>query len=322
MTGKVVLKITAGKQTGEQFTFNSHDTFIFGRMNDCHVCIPDDNYISRHHFILEANPPDARIRDLGSLNGTYVNGEKIGSRLVNETPEEGAKRNYPQVDLYDGDEIKTGDTHFLVLIGKDKPIIQQIKCQRCGKDVYAEIGNSRFGEYLCAQCAKDLVSDPDGILHGLLDSQPKLRNQVQIPDYEILKPLGEGGMGVVYQVRHKKLGRISALKILLSKVAVSAEARNKFLREIKIAASLEHPNIVKFYDSGAIGSVFYIEMEYCDNGNLNDYMNSSGRLLSEKETIPIFLQVLSGLSYAHTKGFVHRDLKPQNILLVKGQQIS
>ena len=70
MSGKVILKVTQGKLQGKDFAFDEHDTFIFGRMGDCHACLADDNLVSRHHFILEANPPDARLRDLGSRNGT------------------------------------------------------------------------------------------------------------------------------------------------------------------------------------------------------------------------------------------------------------
>ena len=92
------------------FPFDEHDAFLFGRMEECHCCLQDDLQVSRHHFILEVNPPDSRIRDFGSLNGTWVNAEKIGSRRAGETPEQGQKRPYPKVDLKDGDEIKAGET--------------------------------------------------------------------------------------------------------------------------------------------------------------------------------------------------------------------
>jgi len=80
MSAKVHLHVRKGKDTGKSFDFTEHDTFVFGRMSDCHACMPDDNQVSRHHFILEANPPQACLRDLGSLNGTWVNGTKCGAR--------------------------------------------------------------------------------------------------------------------------------------------------------------------------------------------------------------------------------------------------
>src|SRR2546430_908215 len=98
MSAKVHLHVKSGPQDGKAFTFAEHDTFVFGRMDDCHACIPDDPQASRHHFILEVNPPQACLRDLGSLNGTWVNGTKFGGRKSGETPEQGAKRRYPEVE--------------------------------------------------------------------------------------------------------------------------------------------------------------------------------------------------------------------------------
>jgi pSer/pThr/pTyr-binding forkhead associated (FHA) protein len=74
------------------------------------VHLPDDSFVSRHHFILEVCPPQACVRDLGSRNGTYVNGRKVGGRKEGESPEEGARRAYPEVTLKHGDRIQVGDT--------------------------------------------------------------------------------------------------------------------------------------------------------------------------------------------------------------------
>src|SRR5689334_22858784 len=108
MSGDVVLTVIAGKTQGKKFVFDSHDTFLFGRQDDCHICLPDDRMVSRHHFLMEVNPPQICVRDLGSKNGTYVNKQKYGGRAEHETPEEGAKYNHPQIDLKDGDEIRVG----------------------------------------------------------------------------------------------------------------------------------------------------------------------------------------------------------------------
>jgi len=114
----VTLSVTKGPAKGKVFTFTEHDTFLFGRMPDCHATFPDDTQVSRHHFILEACPPKAALRDLGSLNGTYVNGKKYGARKAGESPEEGAKRQYPAVDLKNGDIIEVGQTTISVAIAK------------------------------------------------------------------------------------------------------------------------------------------------------------------------------------------------------------
>src|SRR4029450_10715290 len=81
MPGRVCLAVVAGPIQGRQFAFEAHDTFLFGRSPDCHAQLAEaDGTASRHHFLLEVNPPAARLRDLGSLNGTYVNGTKYGGR--------------------------------------------------------------------------------------------------------------------------------------------------------------------------------------------------------------------------------------------------
>ena len=105
MSAKVQLHIREGKDAGKIFAFTEHDTFVFGRMDDCHACITDDTQVSRHHFILEVNPPQACLRDLGSLNGTWVNGKKFGARKADESPEDGAKRRYPEVTLQESKSV-------------------------------------------------------------------------------------------------------------------------------------------------------------------------------------------------------------------------
>jgi hypothetical protein len=317
MANKVTLIIKSGPMAGKTIEFLEHDTLIFGRMNDCHICLPDDKYLSRHHFILETNPPDARIRDLGSLNGTHVNKRKIGGRLPNETPEEGARRDYPQVDLHHNDVIETGSTMFEFT--KEVDILPKaiIHCQRCGKDVSAQAGANRHGDFLCLNCINELEQDPKAIIQALFNLPPKSISQINIPDYEVLQLLGKGGMGEVFQVKNKITGNLAAIKLMLPRVAVSEVAREKFFREIQTISTLHHPNIVEFFSSGASGNIFFIIMEYCNNRNLIDLIQNLGRPLTEKEAIPILLQVSEGLAYAHSRNLVHRDIKPQNILLNK-----
>jgi pSer/pThr/pTyr-binding forkhead associated (FHA) protein len=114
MKAQIKLEAVKGPMRGHDFLFEEHDTLLFGRMPDCHLCLPNDSQISRHHFILEVNPPEARIRDLGSMKGTYINGKKIGGRETGETPEQGAQRRFPEVDLKNEDQIRAGQTVLAV----------------------------------------------------------------------------------------------------------------------------------------------------------------------------------------------------------------
>ena len=358
MSGKVKLETLEGPMKGKKFLFEEHDTFIFGRLADCHACLPDDPQVSRHHFILEVNPPDARIKDFGSLNGTHVNGEKIGSREQGESPEDGAKRQYPEVNLKDGDRIQVGQTTLVLHIevaafccqcNEDIPDADRnkcswvggtficppcraklaasmqpakkpepVRCQKCGKDVSGEIGPGRRGDYVCQACRKKDEADPMGILFGFIRARACAdahRPVLSIEGYDIERPLERGGMGVVYLARRRKDGEKVAVKVMLADVAVHEQARIRFEGEIHIGCSLQHRNIVKFIDRGSAGSGFYFIMEFCDGGGLHHLMKRSGGRLSLEVARPLMLQTLDGLAFAHTQGVVHRDLKPQNILL-------
>jgi pSer/pThr/pTyr-binding forkhead associated (FHA) protein len=316
MSGKVIIVVTAGASQGKTFAFDTHDIFLFGRKDDCHACLPDDQQVSRHHFVMEVNPPHAYVRDLGSLHGTIINGMKHGGRQKHETPEEGARRQYPQVDLHDGDELQVGKTTLRVQVKVPQSVRKAVYCQNCRKEVTTEAGLGQDGDFLCAQCRQQTKDDP-AILLSTLFQQTELHSsaKIQLSEYHIQKKLGEGGMGVVYLVKHKQHGRLAALKVMLSKVAVNTSARQDFMREIDNTRSLKHSNIVEFLGNGVEKSTFYFLVEYCQGGSLYNLMQRRGGSLTLTEAGPIMLQALEGLAFAHQQGFVHRDLKPQNILL-------
>ena len=322
MPGKITLTVVAGRKQGELFVFDQHDTLLFGRMDDCQISLPDDQQVSRYHFILEANPPVARLRDLGSRNGTFVNGQKYGGREKHETPDEGARRQYPYVDLHDGDEIRVGQTILRVGVEAVADSQEAVCCQHCGRDVSAEVGPGRHGSYVCNTCRQQMQVDPAKLLQSLRQ-QARERTQFEdnyhIPDYQIVQKLGQGGMGAVYLVRHTSHGHQAALKTMLPEVVVDAKQRKIFLREIAVTRSLQHENIVKFLNNGADGAIFYFLLEYCEGGSLSDLMQHRGGRLSLEEAGPLLLQAMEGLAFAHTNKIVHRDLKPQNILLSRGE---
>ena len=318
MSNKVHIAITAGPMTGKAFTFEEHDTFLFGRLEECHCRLPDDGQVSRRHFIVEVNPPDARIRDFGSLNGTHVNEKKIGSREKGETPEQGQKRKYPEVDLKDGDVIKVGQTVLTVTIEADKATGPAV-CARCGKDVAEEMGGRRQGSYICLACRQSIEMDPAQILMEMLakvDGKGKPKEGLPvIAGYRIKRRIGVGGFGAVYLAERETDKHPVAIKVMLARVAVDEDARRKFTQEIELLKNLRHPHIVTVLDSGSAGSAFYFVMEYCQGGSVADYMEANGGRLAPAVAMPIMLQALEGLAFAHSKGVVHRDLKPPNILL-------
>src|SRR3954469_11440965 len=133
-----------------------------------------------------------------------------------------------------------------------------------------------------------------------------------ISHYQILEKLGEGGMGVVYKARDLQLERSVALK-LVSKNITNSRFRTGLLREAKLAASLNHPNIAHVYEAGEAEGEWYIAMEFIDGETLRQKMNSETTPLPE--LVGYLLQVANALQHAHSRGVVHCDLKPENIIV-------
>lgn len=132
--------------------------------------------------------------------------------------------------------------------------------------------------------------------------------------YTIIEQIGLGGMAVVYRARDEKLGRDVTFKVLREEHLSDNEFIKRFNVEARAAASLSHPNIVSVYDVGNDGDIYFIVMEYIDGCTLKDLINRKAPF-SNQEVISISLQVASALEHAHANGIIHRDIKPQNILV-------
>ncbi len=133
------------------------------------------------------------------------------------------------------------------------------------------------------------------------------------PQFEILELIGKGGMGAVYKVRQRDLDRIVALKILPPAIGQSPEFSNRFTREAKALAKLNHPGIVTIHEFDQQDGLYFILMEFVDGVNLGQLMKT-GRI-SPREALAIVPQICDALQFAHDQGIVHRDIKPENILL-------
>ncbi len=132
-------------------------------------------------------------------------------------------------------------------------------------------------------------------------------------DYEILEELGAGGMGKVYRARDLTLDRLVALKTLAHQLSQDTGYVQRFLKEARAAARLNHPNIVQIYDFGCVDSIYYLAMEFVDGHSLGTYLKRGH--FSESESIQIIRHACRALSVAHADGIVHRDIKPDNLML-------
>ena len=134
--------------------------------------------------------------------------------------------------------------------------------------------------------------------------------------YEILECIGEGGMAIVYKAMCHRLNRYVAVKIMRDEMAADEEFRRRFCAESQAVAMLSHPNIVAVYDVSHSDDIEYIVMELIDGITLKQYMDRRGAL-SWKETLHFSKQIAKALAHAHERGIIHRDIKPQNIMLLK-----
>jgi serine/threonine-protein kinase len=295
---QVNLKVLAGPYKDRVFNFTQPDTFLIGRTDDSHLCLPQDKFFSRHHCLLEVTPPRCFLRDLGSTNGTFVNGKRVS-----------------EASLQSGDQIQGGETVLLVEVTANsgeaavshreesiRPTIVMVSCLNCGRPEQAQASSSEEHlTFLCEDCRIEMKNTP----------QP-------IPGYDMIKVLGRGGMGCVMMARSQQTGLPVAIKTLLPEFAVSDQAMRRFMREMDVAAALKHPNIVEFLDRGVHNGVVYLVTEFIDGADAAKRADARGGRLPIDEAVPIISQVLAALSHAHAQGYIHRDIKDQNILVSGG----
>lgn len=195
-------------------------------------------------------------------------------------------------------------------------------CRRCGAELRPDTADG-----LCPGCLLKLAmetgpgsaaeaapSEPGG------DARPDLAQLAQhFPQLEILDLLGQGGMGVVYKARHTKLDRIVALKILPTRVGLDPAFAERFIREARALARLDHPGIVAVYDFGQSERLYYLIMQFVDGADLRQVMRAGK--LAPAEAMRVVPQICEALQYAHEQGIVHRDIKPENILLDRKGQV-
>jgi eukaryotic-like serine/threonine-protein kinase len=342
MPAKVILHVIPAHATGGALAFDSTATVLVGRGDDCGLRLPGDSdhkTISRHHCQIEIDPPQARMRDLGSYNGTVVNGRKLGAGSEAECM------------LNDGDKIMLGGTTVRVQIltpivcsecwseipEEQKALADQgdgiyrcghcaetteprdpsatparpnSVCLGCGLDASYEMGEGWQGVFVCSACR----NTPAALVRALLEQARLSDDEASaLRGFAFEKELGRGGMGAVFLIR--KGDERLAIKVLRPRVAVLGNVRKRFLREITISSSLVHPNVVRLRDVGDALGVAWYRMEYCDGGSVKDLMTKAGGRLPVKEAVPITLQGLAGLEYAHAQGVIHRDVKPSNLFL-------
>lgn len=290
MSAQVILNVREGDRGGRLLKYGEPTVLTLGRGHDCVIVLPDPAeppLLSRRHCELRLDPPRLWLRDLGSKNGTYLNGKKLDPTTLTSLPAEtlGEGGGFPVVS---GDVIEIGDIRIEV----------QVNIVRTQAEV------SRI-----AEARKDSVP--------------------AVPGFDVERELGRGGMGVVFLARRS--GEPVALKVILPEKAADERMRDLFMRELTLARQLKHPNIVRLIDAGEHQGALWMASEYCAAGTVEALQEQRGGRVPVPEAVDLVCQALTGLEHAHevaldgleledgamsrARGLVHRDFKPQNLLL-------
>jgi serine/threonine-protein kinase len=282
---KITLDVLSGPHQGTRFEFDQHATFLVGRGPAAHLRLAEDRYFSRHHFLMEMNPPRCYLRDLSSTNGTLVNGRRV-----------------PEAYLDDGDLVEGGMTRIRVTLQDDSPP--------------SDAPSGTIEEMIAPPTAP--ASAPVPTMSRSEPQPPAVARRDLVPlvnGYEVTRKLGQGAMGCVYLARQQSTGRQFALKFIVPESAASDKAMALFLREVSVLSRLDHPRIVRFHEMGLAQGQFYFAMEYVETVDYRAILGSYPERDQIRAACLLMCHVLGGLSHAHVRGFVHRDVKPSNLLI-------
>lgn len=301
---RVSLDVVAGPHIGAHFGFDHHDTFLVGRGRWAHLCLSQDLHFSRHHFRIEIRPPDCYLIDLGSRNGTFVNGHRVKS-----------------VFLKDGDIISGGKTKIRVGVGGGARDIPQTAT------VLGTLSTAVYGKELTVTSAKasPFGSSPlvAAVTNAASSATAGQRPLPALAGYDLKEQLGAGSMGVVYAAIHSATNQEVAIKLIHQKQTTPERAIQLFIREAHLLGRLDHPHIVRCLDFGFRDGQLYLVMERIPTITLQDIL--AGEPVSSCIRIPcaITRQILQALEHAHRMSIVHRDIKPENVLLFrKGRKLN
>lgn len=290
MVATIKVSVVSGPHAGKEFVFDKPSEFTFGRSPQADCCLEGDPLVSRLHACLVADPatPSLGIRDLGSTNGFRIN----------NTPTAGkASPRDDVIPLANGDEVMIGKSRMRVTI--ELPDATDDSAETVDSDDAEEGGAMATAEPAAA-----------------FRMGRRRADFIDIPGYTVLQQLGSGGMGAVYKAKKNDADAIVAIKIMTNSVVVDQKMLDMFQREIEVTKNLRHPNIIRFWDSGCLDSVFYLVIEYVGGGDMGDLIKKSQPFgLEMGQALELIKQTTDAMSYAHRKFLVHRDLKPSNILL-------
>ena len=287
-----IILLQGGKPISE-FPLEGISSLVIGRSSQCDVQVRDSK-LSRRHCEIRLGPGGYTVRDLGSKNGTFVNGARVA-----------------EAKLGHGDRVQIGLTQLLLHCEQAPPAESTEAappqlCAACGNIVPADElskGRQTASRIYCREC---VAAEP---LVGLT-----------IGGYEVVQAIGRGGMGTVFKAEQLSMSRPVALKILHPELTTDPEAVQRFLREARAGGQLSHPNIIRIYDMNHAEGHHFISMEFVPGGDVGALLDREGPLPT-RHAVDIARQTCRAVAHAHAKGVIHRDIKPTNLLLGRGDLI-
>ncbi len=306
---RAVLVITAGNAVGRRLTVG--EELVIGRRAEGEGKLSDDVELSRRHArVIRSAGGQLTIEDLGSANGTFVNGERVRGRRT----------------LKVGDSIRVGSTTMELAAPEAEPAppAAAAPSAAAAPPAAADAAPAPSGPVASARPAPPAA--PATPRRRPPPSPPPPGGVSELPlgsvfaGCRVEAMISQGDMGVVYRADELALQRPVALKLILPEYSRDERFRERFRRESKIAAAIDHPNVIPVFDAGDEGGVLYILMRLVEGTDLRALIAAEGQI-DPLRAARIVRQVGAALDAAHARGMLHRDIKPSNVLLARRDHV-
>ena len=311
----VRLRVVKGPHANMSWTVSHGTTLTIGRQSPAQIRLPQEPAFSREHLRLVIKSPYAELSDLGSSNGSFVN----GLRVVSAT-------------LTDGDCFGVGETEIAFELVSEaaasavpppalqNPIPQGPIQSREGQSREAPVREIAPTEVLPVGKSLAKVDIAETLIgQGAATQVASSRPNRTVGAYEILGQLGEGGMATVFHAKHRGSGEEVAIKLIRASQGASEKMIQLFAREASILSKMNHPRIVRCLEFGFHEQQPFLVMELIKTVDLLKLLSTQQAEIRLKTSCWITSRILQALAYAHEQKFVHRDVKPGNILAYREQ---
>lgn len=309
------LRMLQGAFAGRVLGLAQNQTVIMGRGSDTSVRLPDMS-LSRRHCQLTNTPRGLLIADLGSSNGTYLNGNRLPQGWHQVRP---------------GDRVSLGNCEFLAFDYDAQQAVASSGVHRGPQPTQpGSSGAHRQQPQQPGGSGVHRQQAPGG--SGVHRQEPQHagaagdsgQNNLGVePDrfegFVLQRKLGQGAFGEVFQAVETAQNRVVALKVVNAQLVRNPKDIQRFLREAETGQSLNHPNILKIYSAGESRGAYYIAMEYIPGKEVSELLRAYGRL-DVGYVLRLAIQLASGLQHAYENGIVHRDIKPDNVMVLQHPQ--